>query len=179
MKSVLMMRKELIAPCGMNCVICGRYLAMKYDVKSQGVRMPYCAGCRVRGKQCAYLKKPCGSLLNNSAGYCHKCAGFPCGRLGTIDARYRKRYRMSMIENLRFIKSQGLKKFLAREKKKWRCRRCGGIICCHNGLCFSCDLHILKKKKQKYRWSTALRKAKAEVKGKGSRRTGTIHVSLQ
>jgi hypothetical protein len=27
------------------------------------------------------------------------------------------------------------------------------MICCHNGLCFSCDLEKLRSKKQKYRWN--------------------------
>ncbi len=147
------MKEELIAPCGMNCAICGGYLALKHDVKKRGVRMPYCSGCRVRGKMCAYLKKWCGLLLKNSVRYCHECAGFPCKRLETIDRRYRSRYRMSMIENLRVIEAQGVKKFLAQQSKKWRCTRCGGTISCHNGLCFVCDFATLKRKKQKYRWS--------------------------
>jgi len=172
MKSARVMREELIAPCGMNCAICGRYLAMQHGVKSQGVRMPYCAGCRVRGKICAFLKKRCRLLLNNSVRYCYECARFPCERLGTIDARYRERYRMSMIENLRFVESHGIKKFLTQEKKKWRCPRCGGIICCHNGLCFNCDLGTLKRKKRKYRWRAALKNGNAGVKGKWSPRTG-------
>jgi hypothetical protein len=35
---------ELIAPCGMNCSACSRYLARKYDVNRKGLSIPYCAG---------------------------------------------------------------------------------------------------------------------------------------
>jgi hypothetical protein len=27
------------------------------------------------------------------------------------------------------------------------------MICCHNGLCFNCNLETLRNKKQKYRWN--------------------------
>ena len=33
------MNEELIAPCGMNCSICGGYLAFKNDVKNK--KRPY------------------------------------------------------------------------------------------------------------------------------------------
>jgi hypothetical protein len=59
---------------------------------------------------------------------------------------------MNMVDNLRYIKEHGLAKFLTAEKKKWECPRCGGVICCHNGLCYSCDLEKMKIKKKRYRW---------------------------
>ncbi len=146
------MKEELIAPCGMNCALCSSYLAREYDIKSRGVKMPYCAGCRPRGKQCAFLKKSCRLLMNGDVKYCYECPDFPCRRLQTIDKRYSARYRMSMVSNLNYIKEHGLPAFFEAEEKKWRCSRCGGVICCHNGLCFKCDLDALKTRKQVYRW---------------------------
>jgi hypothetical protein len=135
----------------MNCALCAGYLALKNDVKSQGIRMPTCTGCRPRGKQCAYLKKKCPKL-NGEIQFCFECAEFPCHRLRTIDARYRSRYRTSFIENLTFIKEKGMEKFLQSQEKKWRCPNCGEMICCHNGICFKCGLEKLRAKKQKFRW---------------------------
>jgi len=143
----------LIAPCGMNCAICASYLAMKNDVKSKGTKMPYCTGCRPGNKRCAYLRKHCSKLANDEVTFCYECQEFPCHRLRTIDKRYRSRYRMSMIENLSFIKENGMKKFLNNQEKTWKCKNCGELISCHNGLCFNCDLEKLKNKKQKYRWN--------------------------
>jgi hypothetical protein len=60
---------------------------------------------------------------------------------------------MSMIENLEYIKQNGIEKFLAKEEEKWKCPECGGTICCHNGICFSCGLEKLKNKKKKHRWT--------------------------
>lgn len=143
---------ELISSCGMNCTICSSYLALKNDVKSKGIRMPYCTGCRLRDKKCAFLKKQCKLLMNNKIRFCYECENFPCDRLKTIDKRYQSRYRMSMIKNLSFIKEKGIGKFLEKEKEKWKCPDCSGTISCHNGICFECGLDKLKNKKNMYRW---------------------------
>jgi uncharacterized OB-fold protein len=45
---------------------------------------------------------------------------------------------MSMTENLEFIKTNGLKKFVENEKIRWACPECGGIICVHKGYCNNC-----------------------------------------
>ena len=147
------MEKVLIAPCGMNCGICSGYLALKNDVKSKGVRMSYCAGCRPRGKQCAFLKKRCAKLMNDIVQYCYECDEFPCHSLEHMDKRYQTFFRMSMIENLEYIKEHGIAELLEREEEKWQCPDCGGVICCHNGICFSCGLEKLKNKKKLYRWT--------------------------
>jgi len=59
---------------------------------------------------------------------------------------------MSFLENLRDIKENGMETFLRIQEKKWRCPTCGSVVCCHNGLCFSCDTETLKTKKKMYRW---------------------------
>lgn len=146
------MKTELIAPCGMNCGICSGYLALKYDVKSKGIRMPYCAGCRPRDKKCAFLKKRCDLLMNGKVNFCYECKNYPCERLQHIDERYRANFRMSMIDNLKLIKKEGVIKLLELEAERWKCPKCRGTICCHNGLCFECDFAKLKEKKHKYAW---------------------------
>lgn len=146
------MKEELIAPCGMNCNLCSAHLAYLNDIKSKGLRMPYCAGCRPRDKKCAFLKKKCDLLMEGKVEYCHQCPDFPCRNLEHIDKGYRKLYRMSMVDNLEYIKQNGIEALLAREEEKWRCPECGGTICCHNGICYSCSLEKLKSKKKPYRW---------------------------
>jgi len=146
------MNEELIAPCGMNCGICSGYLAFKHSLKSKGIRMPYCIGCRPRDKKCAFLKKRCNLLLSGQLQYCYECQDFPCERLRHLGKRYQSLYRMSMIENLRYIQKSGINKFLIKEQEKWKCSECGGVICCHNGICFNCGLDKLAKNKNRYRW---------------------------
>jgi hypothetical protein len=63
-------RKELIAPCGMNCNVCSTYLALENDTKAKGVKLPYCIGCRLRDKKCSFVKKKCKKLLNHKVEFC-------------------------------------------------------------------------------------------------------------
>lgn len=142
----------LIAPRGMNCALRAGYLSFKNDIRSEGVRMISCAGCRIRNKKCAFLKKACPKLSTGELVFCYECTSFPCGRLRTIDKRYRARYRMSMIDNLNFIRENGMAKFIESQEKTWKCSNCGELRSCHNGLCFKCDFEKLRNRKQKYRW---------------------------
>jgi hypothetical protein len=144
--------QELVAPCGMNCNVCSGYLAMKHDLKSKGIRMSYCAGCRPRDKKCAFLKKHCKSLLNHTVQFCYECTEYPCEKLKDVDTRYRTHFHMSLLENLSDIKNKGMEKFLRTQEEKWRCPTCGGTICCHNGLCFQCTIEVVRNKKKMYRW---------------------------
>jgi hypothetical protein len=145
------MEERLIAPCGMNCGICVSYLANKNDINKKGFHKTYCPGCLPRGKNCAFMKKNCELLGKGLVRFCYECGDFPCRRLKALDKRYSDNYHMSMIENLCFIKDNGIMKFLEKEEIKWRCPECGGTICCHNGLCLSCSLDRLQNYK-KYRW---------------------------
>jgi hypothetical protein len=138
------MDEELIAPCGMNCAICSAYLALKHDVKGKGTRLPCCEGCRPRNKRCAFLKMSCGLLANRTVKYCFECSDFPCRRLHHLDRRYRETFGMSMVQNLETIRDRGIERLLAEEEKKWKCPRCGGVVCCHNGACFECGLHMIR-----------------------------------
>jgi hypothetical protein len=149
---MVMINEELIAPCGMNCALCSGYLAYKNDIKNKGVRMSYCTGCRPRDKQCSFIKKRCSLISSGQACYCYECDRFPCEYLVKLDKRYRTHYRMSMIENLEYIKKNGIGRFLEDQEEKWRCPECGAVLCCHNGICFHCGLDVLRNRKKLYRW---------------------------
>jgi len=145
------MEEKLIAPCGMNCALCVSYLAMKTDLNKQGFSRKYCPGCLPRGKHCLFMKDTCERVGKGLIRFCSDCPDFPCARLKSLDQRYRTKYHMSMIENLNAIKEKGMTAFLEEEQTKWQCPQCGGDICCHNGLCLSCDVDRLRSNK-KYRW---------------------------
>ena len=146
------MKGELIAVCGMNCNVCSNYLALVNDVRERGVKLPYCKGCRPRDKKCSFVKKKCDKLLNSKVEFCYECKEFPCELIEKLAKGYSEKYRMNMIDNLKYIKEHGLEKFLEAEREKWKCANCGETICCHNGICYSCNLEKIKTKKKKYRW---------------------------
>jgi len=132
--------EDLIAACGMNCRICIGYFG--YTVSGKKRKMK-CIGCKPRNKSCAFLKKYCKKLTKKEVDYCYECSDFPCFHLEKIDKGYRERYNMSMIKNLKDIKKYGMDKFLKEQKEKYRCSECGGVICVHNGICYSCGKEII------------------------------------
>ncbi len=146
------MKKELMAPCGMNCRLCVAYQYKEMNINKHGFHRTYCPGCIPRGKNCTHMKDVCDRLGSGRVRFCFECDDYPCKRLKALDKRYRTKYHMSMIHNLDFIKENGLVSFLENEEKKWICPTCGGVICCHNGLCLHCQLDILLKNR-KYRWN--------------------------
>lgn len=126
-----LIKMRLMAPCGMNCALCMAFLRD---------RKP-CPGCNLGDENkpmhcvnCAI--KNCPELAG--AKYCFKCASFPCARLRNLDKRYRAKYGMSMIANLEAIKDIGIREFTRREKARWACQDCGGLICVHYDACGSC-----------------------------------------
>lgn len=128
------MNKKLIAWCGMNCGICYAYLREKnrcpgcrYLNKNMPISI---ANCKIRN--CKYIK-------NKEVKFCFECNDFPCKPLLNLDKRYRTKYQMSEIENLKIIKDQGLEKFLKWQELKYKCKQCGGIICVHKKKCLNCD----------------------------------------
>jgi len=145
-------REQLIAPCGMDCRVCNNYMAREIEARSKGLRMAYCTGCRARDKQCAYLKKRCALIGTGVVRYCCECPNFPCDDLKYLDNKYRRMYKSSLIENLETIKTEGISKLLENQEAKWKCPDCGGTICCHNGICFTCGLEKLKNKRKVFRW---------------------------
>lgn len=130
---------DLIAPCGMNCRLCVSYQAGLYDINRQGYQKRYCPGCIPRGKHCTFMKKTCQVITKGKARLCLECADYPCRRLKDLDARYRKRYGMSMIENLTTIKEKGILALMKDEAIKWACPSCGELMCCHTHTCIHCE----------------------------------------
>ena len=128
---------ELIAPCGMNCVICRAYIAYTHGISRVRGKVSYCVGCVPRAKNC-YIKRGCKKLYKHEIHSCSECNIMPCEKLEHLDKRYRERYGMSMVENLKFIKSKGMDEFLKSQAQKYTCPKCGDIVCVHDAKCFTC-----------------------------------------
>lgn len=141
---------ELIAPCGMNCAICSKYLAYVNNLKRS-----QCIGCRPRNEGCTYLFDKCTGINHDKKGnlvYCIECSQYPCKQINRIDARYRKEYNMSVKDNLEAIQKIGISEFVEEQYIKYRCSECGGLISIHNRKCFICDevTRLVEKQNKKY-----------------------------
>ncbi len=128
---------NLIAPCGMNCRLCWGYIREKNT----------CPGCLRSDDQESQKSKcrttckirNCEQITKGQTKHCSdNCDCFPCARLNTLDKRYRDKYEMSMIDNLKMINEIGVRKFIKNEKLKWICPECGEMICVHKPTCLSC-----------------------------------------
>lgn len=122
-----------IAPCGMNCAICLGRLREKNRCSGCGaaddLELLSRSRCRIRN---------CETRKGGKTRYCFACPTYPCARLKQLDKRYRTRYGMSMIENLEMIRSAGVRAFVKRERSRWACPECGGLLCVHRDACLSC-----------------------------------------
>ncbi len=131
---------ELIAPCGINCAICKRYLAFINRIPvSKGV--VYCKGCRPQNKRCTLLKPECRKTLRlgeDEVDYCCDCDSYPCERLSCLDKKYRTKYGVSLLDNLEQIRIMGLADFLADQTKKHACPQCGSLISLQEKRCCKC-----------------------------------------
>ncbi len=128
---------ELVAPCGMNCAICRGYIAYTHGIPRVRGKITYCAGCVPRAKNC-YIKRNCKKLTKHEIQSCSECDTIPCEKLAHLDKRYRERYGMSMVENLKFLKEKGMDEFLKSQAEKYTCPSCGDVICVHDAKCFTC-----------------------------------------
>jgi len=114
--------QNLIAPCGMNCGICKAYLRENNP----------CHGCNKAQENKPKTRVNCRLRVcrKRTGKFCCHCPEFPCDRLRHLDKRYRTRYGMSEIENLEFIRKNGIRKFVAAERKRWVTEQ--GIFCVHD-----------------------------------------------
>jgi hypothetical protein len=127
-------RRIHIAPCGMNCGVCIAYLRDKNRCPGckgdSDTKSPHCVQCSI---------KNCGKLKASGGKYCFSCGEFPCKRLRHLDQRYRTKYGMSMIDNLRSIEKDGINTFVTNERRRWKCRHCGNIVSVHRAECLVCS----------------------------------------
>ncbi len=130
-------KSVLIAPCGMNCALCISYQRDKNKcVGCNGMdagKPNYCRKCAIKG---------CEMLKGKRKKFCSFCEKFPCARIKNLDKRYRDKYHMGMIENLENIRKLGIREFVRKEKSRWKCRNCGGVVCVHRDDCVSCGKKV-------------------------------------
>ncbi len=137
-----MVEKALAAPCGIYCGSCRQYLVLKKDLlEEKGLKIG-CRGCRIRNKNCAFIRRDCPPLRNNELEFCYECDKFPCQNLKKISNTYTERYSLSLIENLKRMKEVGVNKWLQEQEELYTCPKCGGEICIHDEECYDCGNEI-------------------------------------
>jgi len=128
---------ELIAPCGINCGLCRRYLANRNSIKR--IR---CRGCIPGSVHCTYLFVNCSGInhsIEKNSVFCFECRQYPCPGLEIMDRRYQTQYGESVLNNLEKIRDVGVEAFPESQSDLHHCPYCGEMISMHNGRCFRCE----------------------------------------
>lgn len=125
---------SMIAPCGINCALCMAHLRGKNHcpgcLASDTNKPNYCISCQI--KNCKELN------LRTRKKYCITCSQYPCPRLKRLHKRYSTKYGVDIYQNLEAIRSDGIRCFIKKEREKWRCPACGGVLCMHRDTCRFC-----------------------------------------
>lgn len=115
------MEAKLIAPCGMNCGLCLHYLRKEN-------KCPGCfSGRKVNGRPIKCARRLCKHRYGET---CFDCVRFPCLSIQTLDERYRLRYNMSVIDNLKYLHQYGMEAMIQNEIKRWVTEE--GTYCVHD-----------------------------------------------
>ncbi len=142
---------NLSAPCGVFCGSCRHYLAFKKKMEEQVGLRRGCEGCRIRNKNCAFIKKGCSAIRKGEYLFCYECSLFPCDNLKNLDARHKTNYGDSPIANLLKIKEIGVEKWLNEQKTLYTCPKCHGELSVHDDVCFDCGYKFNPHKKSDYK----------------------------
>ena len=138
------MDNKSIAPCGINCDICLGFQREKnkcVGCNNTRDKVPHCETCSIR---------LCPEKKGDKEKLCGLCSKFPCRRIKDLDKRYTIKYGESPIQNLQAINKIGLTSFVKKEKIKWKCAKCGNLVCVHRDICLNCgakNKHFPKQKK--------------------------------
>ena len=128
--------KEMLAPCGFDCIVCYRHLKPKGFCRGcltddDTGKTAHCRACNI--KECAKGKK---------IVYCFECSEFPCKALENIDRNYVKRYGVSLVNNGARAREIGTDAFMSEEKVRWTCSKCCGVISLHDSECSECKVKL-------------------------------------
>ena len=137
-----MVDNNLVAPCGIYCGACRQYLLWKKDLLEERGYKIGCKGCRIRNKNCAFIRRDCSILRNKEIEFCYECKKFPCQNLEKIGDLYRERYSVNLIDNLKRIEKIGVEKWLQEQEELYTCPECEGEICVHDMECYECGKKI-------------------------------------
>lgn len=129
---------EMFAPCGMNCMVCYKHCCHKKP----------CAGCIPGNEGKPEHRRKCKikeCVIERKLFYCYECPEYPCKKLKSLEKSYNTRYHASLMENNRMVQVQGMELFMEKQKEKFICPKCGGIISIHDAECSECQWKMQKK----------------------------------
>jgi hypothetical protein len=124
--------KSMVAPCGVSCFACYARFPKRKEP---------CHGCRAPEEQITRDScKRCeirSCVQERGVTFCAECEDFPCRMLKPLHRRYKSIQKIDLEENGREA-ARDITAFLAKQKERYTCKHCGGIINMHYAVCSDC-----------------------------------------
>jgi len=120
----------MLAPCGLNCMLCYRHLGKKP-----------CPGCRARLSEPDEYQRKCvmrSCVQERGLFSCAECTDRPCKRMKVFGKRYREGYGVDLAADAGKIRAVGAEEFLRGQIAAYTCHICGHLINMHDGVCSGC-----------------------------------------
>ena len=125
-------KKELLAPCGLYCGVCGVYIAYRDNntkfkerlttVYGVPVEQIACEGCLSSSPFVLGHKCPIKSCVKNKGlEGCHQCTAFPCSLIENFSFAVGKKVMLRAIPTWREL---GTEKWVEEEEKRYICPNC-------------------------------------------------------
>ena len=121
---------NLLAPCGLNCMLCYRHLGKKP-----------CPGCRARLGEPEEYQRKCimrACVAERGLFSCAECTDRPCKRVKVFGKRYREGYGVDLAADAEQIRAIGTEAFMRGQLAAYTCDTCGHLINMHDGICSGC-----------------------------------------
>jgi hypothetical protein len=128
--------RDLLAPCGLYCGVCGIHIAHRDDNTKFKERLAPLYGVEVKDIQCngcqsdepfTYCRACAIKSCTREKGYegCHQCAEFPCQHIEGFPFEVGKRVMLRAIPQWR---EMGTEQWVAAEEKRYHCPECGTAL---------------------------------------------------
>lgn len=121
---------DMLAPCGLNCMLCYRHLG----------KNP-CPGCRVQPEDPGAYQNKChmrACTAERGFSICATCAERPCKRVKAFQKRYMDGYGVDLSAIAKAVQQAGAESYLRADLAAHTCPDCRHLINLHYGVCSGC-----------------------------------------
>jgi hypothetical protein len=148
-------KENLVASCGLYCGACPMYLATqtKDEQRLKSIQQQFgsgpmklsqedllCDGCLGGGRLASFCRKCAireSAAAKTKTRRCSECAEFACSRITGFN-NDGMLHHAEVLQNLRQLRTMGIKDWAKHEEERWRCPQCRELISWYDSACPKC-----------------------------------------
>lgn len=148
-------KENLVASCGLYCGACPMYLATqeKDEQRLASIQKQFgsgpmklskddllCDGCLGGGRLASFCRKCAireSAAAKTKTRRCSECAEFACSRITAFN-NDGMLHHAEVLENLRQLRTMGIKDWTNHEEDRWHCPKCRTMISWYDPECPKC-----------------------------------------